>query len=100
MIGFTEFKLSDLKINTPQKIGIIGDMIKGKILTTKLINHFNYPFNVVFSELKFSTNNTNIYYYNNIIEYSSILNHLVKYIDSPFNYNDQLIVFDNYIMIY
>ena len=97
MIGFTEFNLTDLKINTPQKIGIIGDIIKGKTLITKLINHVNYPFNVIFSESKFSTKNKNIYYYDNIIEYSSILNHLVKYIDSPYNYNDQLIVFDNYI---
>jgi hypothetical protein len=97
MIGFTEFKLTDLKINTPQKIGIIGDIIMGKTLITKLINHINYPFNVIFSESKFNTNNKNIYYYDNIIEYSSILNHLIKYIDSLYNYNDQLIVFDNYI---
>lgn len=97
MFDFPELKLSNLKIDSPQKIGIIGDITKGRVLIKRLINHINHPFNVVFSGLKFDTNNTNIYYYNNIVEYSSVLNHLVKYIDSPYNYNDQLIVFDNYI---
>lgn len=97
VLVYPRFKFSNILINTPLKIGIIGDTIMGQILIERLINHINYKFNVIFSESKFNTNNPNIYYYNNVVEYSSILNHLVKYIDSPFNYNEQLIVFDNYI---
>ena len=95
---YPEFKLSYLIINSFLKIGIIGNINNGKNLITRLINHLNFQFNVVFSESKIlDTNNPNIYYYHNIVEYNEVLNHLVKYIDSPYNYNDQLIVFDNYI---
>jgi hypothetical protein len=42
VLVYPEFKLSKLLINDHHKIGIIGNINKGRILIERLINHYNY----------------------------------------------------------
>ena len=96
MNNLTEIKITNIPPRS--KIGIIGDVLKGKILIEHFINRFKYDFNIIFSTDFETKTDTLVKYtkYDKKEEYNFIFNHLIKYIDYSNYSNDYLIIFDEY----
>jgi hypothetical protein len=96
MNNLTEIKISSIPPRS--KIGLLGDISKGKKLIEVFMNKFKFDFNILFSKDYVSEIESSVKYnvYSKSEEYNFVFNHLIKYIDYA-NYNSEyLIVFDDY----